>query len=191
MTWSPDIAFIKGLDFFTAAVELVPADGWERPSPCDGWCGLDVLGHVGFATEFGTTLLRGERMDFSGAPDPPRSAVTGDPAAWWAGMVGPAKEAVRGVDLDTMVDSPMGKRSIGDGLSFPSVDYFLHGWDLARSAGADVTIPEEAMTFAHQVIDVIPDEHVRGGKVFGPAVDVPADASAQMRFLGWAGRDAT
>ncbi len=29
---------------------------WKRPSPCDGWRALDVLGHVGAAVEFGTLL---------------------------------------------------------------------------------------------------------------------------------------
>ncbi len=190
MTWSPDVAFINGLDFFTAAVDLVPADGWERPSPCAGWCGLDVLGHVGFATEFGTKLLRGEPADFTGAPDPPRSAVTGDPARWWAGMVAPAKEAVRGADLTTVVNSPMGRRSIGEGLSFPAVDLFVHAWDLAHSVGAEVSLPGEAMDFAHHVIDAIPEQFVRSARVFGAEIDLPPDASPQTRFLAWAGRNA-
>jgi uncharacterized protein (TIGR03086 family) len=191
MTWSPDIAFITGLDFFTEAVDRVPADGWASPSPCTGWSAVDVLGHVGFATEFGTKLLRGEPVDFAGAPDPPRSAVTGDPSAWWAGMVAPAKEAVRNADLATVVDSPMGPRSIGQGLSFPAVDLFVHGWDLSQSVGADVGIPEQAMDFAHHVIDAIPEQHVRSPKVFAAAIDVSPEASPQVRFLAWAGRQAT
>ncbi len=191
MPWSPDVAFITGLDFFTEVVRRVPGDGWERPSPCAGWSALDVLGHVGFTTEFGTKLLRGEPVDFSGAPEPPRSAVKGDPAQWWSSLVDPAKDAVRRADLSTVVDSPIGRRSIGEGLSFPAVDLFLHGWDLARSVDADVSIPQEAMEFAHAVIDVIPEQHVRSARVFGPAVEVAADASPQVQFLAWAGRDAT
>ena len=191
MTWSPDVAYLNGLDFFTEAVDLVPDDGWESPSPCAGWCALDVLGHVGFAAEFGTKLLRGEPIDFAGIPDPPRSAVKGDPAKWWAAMVEPGKAAVRHADLTTVVDSPMGRRSIGEGLSFPAVDLFVHGWDLARSVSADVTIPLEAMDFAHHVIDPIPKEHVRSAKTFADAIEVPPGASAQVKFLAWAGRDAT
>ena len=151
---------------------------------------LDVLGHVGFATQFGTTLLRGQSADFAGAPDPPRSAVIGDPAEWWAGMVVPAKDAVHGADLATVVDSPMGRRSIGEGLSFPAVDLFLHGWDLAHSAAAEVSIPAEAMDFAHHVIDAIPEQYVRSARVFGAEIEVAPEASPQVRFLAWAGRDA-
>lgn len=191
MTWSPDAAFISGLDFFTGAVDRVPDDGWDRRSPCVGWCALDVLGHVGFATEFGTMLLRGEPVDFAGAPDPPRAAVIGNPAQWWGGLVGPAKEAVRGADLATVVDSPMGRRSIGEGLSFPAVDLFVHGWDLAHSVDVDVSIPARAMDFAHQIIDAIPEQHVRSARVFAAAIEMRADASPQVQFLAWAGRDAT
>jgi uncharacterized protein (TIGR03086 family) len=191
MTWSPDVAFINGLDFFSGAVDRVPADGWEAPSPCAGWCALDVLGHVGFATEFGTKLLSGQPVDFAGAPNPPRSAVTGDPALWWAGMVAPAKRAVQHADLSTVVDSPVGRRTIGEGLSFPAVDLFVHGWDLARSVGAEVDIPPEAMDFAHHVIDVIPEQYVRSARVFAAPIEVPTDASPQVQFLAWAGRDAT
>lgn len=191
MTWTSDITFVQGLDFFSAVVDQVPNDSWERPSPCAGWNALDVLGHVGFTTEFGTKLLRAEPPDFAGFPDPPRSAVTGDPQQWWWSMVSPAKEAVQGADLSRVVDSPIGQRSIGEGLSFPGVDLFVHGWDLARTAGVEVAIPAEAMDFAHQVIDPIPDQMKRSPRVFGPVVDVPSDASPQVQFLAWAGRDAT
>jgi uncharacterized protein (TIGR03086 family) len=191
MTWTPDVNFVQGLDFFSAVVSQVPSDGWQRPSPCAEWSALDVLGHVGFTTEFGTKLLQGGSPDFSAIPDPPRSAVTGDPQQWWRSLVAPAKQAVEGADLSRVVDSPIGPRSIGEGLSFPGVDLFLHGWDLARSVGADVTIPVEAMEFAHQVIDPIPDQQKRSPQVFGPVVEVPPDASPQVQFLAWSGRDAT
>jgi hypothetical protein len=46
------------------------------------------------------------------------------------------------------------------------------------------------MEFAHQAIDPIPDQQKRSPRVFGPVVDVPADASPQVQFLAWAGRDA-
>ena len=191
MTWSADTAFINGLDFFTEAVGQVSGADWDRLSPCSGWNALDVLGHVGFTTDFGIKLLRGEPVNFAGAPQPPRSSVTGDPAHWWAGMVEPAKEAVRGADLEMVVDSPMGRRSIGEGLSFPAVDLFVHAWDLAHSIGATVKIPAQAMDFAHAVIDMIPQEHVRSSRVFASALELPQDASPQVQFLAWTGRDAT
>ena len=188
MPWRPDEAFLHGLDFFGNVVGRVPSSDWEKPSPCTGWRVIDVLGHVGTAVRFGTALLRGESPEWKPL-DPPGSPVGPDPAAWWSMLVEPARQAVRGADLSQVVDSPMGRRSIGDGLSFPAVDLFVHAWDLGRGAGIDVVVPTEAMEFAHSVIDPIPDEQKRSPRVFAEQVPPPADATPSQSFLAWAGRD--
>src|SRR6201996_5922028 len=163
----PDVAFRQGLDFFGGAVrQLSPAD-WDRPSPCSGWRALDVLGHVGQATRFGTALLQGTRPDWSPV-DPPGALVEGPPGAWWTGLADPARDAVDGVDLSREMDSPAGRRSVGDGLSFPALDLYIHGWDIAKSGGIDLVIPAEAIEFAHAVIDPAPAGQIRSSRVFGP-----------------------
>src|SRR6201996_9860480 len=109
VTMQPDAAFLQGLDFFGRAVgQLSPAD-WERPSPCSGWRALDVLGHVGQATRFGTALLQGTRPDWSPV-EPPGAVVEGTPAAWGTGPADQAAEVVSGVDLTREGDSPAGRR---------------------------------------------------------------------------------
>lgn len=188
MTWTPDVAYLTGIDFFDGIVHRIDAQDWRCPSPCAGWTALDVLGHVGTAIEFGTRLLRGEQPEWHPV-DPPGRAVSGDPARWWSAKVEPAKGAVRGVDLTREVDSPTGRRSIGQGLSFPAVDLFVHGWDLARSSGIDVDIPDEAIEFTRQAVDGFPPEQVRSPRVFGAAVESAPDATATERFIAWTGRD--
>ncbi len=188
MTWTPDTTFINGLDFFTAAAERLDPDDWAKPSPCESWRGLDVLGHVGVATRFGTALLAGDAPEW--APhDPPGDAVDGDPLEWWSALVGPAKAAVGGVDLSKVVDSPIGRRSIGEGLSFPALDLFIHGWDVAATAGHKVEIPEAAIEFGHMVIDPLPEDMKRSARVFAAEVNVGADASPTNRMIAWTGRD--
>ncbi len=188
MTWTPDTTFTTGLDFFSAAVGQLEPDDWSKPSPCDGWQGLDVLGHVGVAVRFGTTLLAREAPAWSPV-DPPRAAVEGEPGEWWASLVGPAKAAVADVDLTEVVDSPFGRRSIGEGLSFPALDLFVHAWDLARTGGYEVEIPQEAIDFAHSVVDPVPDDMKRSARVFGPEVEVASDATPTDRAIAWSGRD--
>lgn len=136
-----------------------------------------MLGHVGAAVEFGTRLLCGEQPEWHPV-DPPGQTVSGDPVSWWSAKVEPAKAAVRDIDLTREVDSPAGRRSIGQGLSFPAVDLFVHGWDLARSSSRDVEIPEEAIEFTHRALDGFPPEQVRSPRVFGAAVELPADPTA-------------
>ncbi len=188
MTMKPDDAFLQGLDFFGAAVRQLGAGDWDRASPCQGWRALDVLGHVGQATRFGTALLQGERPDWSPV-DPPGALVDDVPAAWWTGLADQARAAVSGVDLSREMDSPAGRRSVGAGLSFPALDLYVHGWDIARSGGIDLVIPDAAIEFAHSVIDPAPAGQIRSSRLFGPERPAPAGATDSEAFVAWTGRD--
>lgn len=149
---------------------------------------LDVLGHVGSAVGFGTRLLLGRQPEWAPA-DPPGAAVEGDPATWWNALTGPAREAVGGADLDRVIDSPVGPRSVAEGLRFPALDLFIHGWDVVRSVGGDVVLPTEVVEFAHAAIDPLPTERVRSPRVFGAERPPPAGATPTQACLAWTGRD--
>ena len=184
----PDVAFLVGLEFFSGTVRRIGASDWGRPSPCEGWSALDVLGHVGAAVEFGTLLLTDAGPVWSPA-DPPGDAVKGEPVVWWDALVEPARRAVAGVDLTKVVDSAMGPRTIGEGLSFPALDLYVHAWDLARSVGDEVELPDEAIDFARSVIEPLPEVAVRNERVFAPPTFAPIDASSSLAFIAWTGRD--
>ena len=188
MPWSPDTVFIEGLECFSASVTLIQDSDWQRVSPCSEWTALDVLGHVGTTVGFGTKLLHGEQPVWSPS-NPPGANVVGDPRTWWDELVTPARQAVAGVDLTMVVESPVGRRTIGDGLSFPALDLFIHAWDLARSVGRDVVIPAEVIEFAHVIFDPIPSEQMRRLRVFADALAAPPDATHSEDFLAWTGRD--
>ncbi len=188
MASQPDAVFIDGLDFFSSAVGRLDASGWERSSPCEGWRTLDVLGHVGAAVQFGTLLLMDQQPVWSPV-DPPGGVVEGEPAAWWHALVGPARRAVAGVDLAQVVDSPTGGRPVGEGLSFPAVDLFVHAWDLARSVGEDLEVPAGVIDFTHAVIDPLPEASVRSDRVFASPAPAQSDTSSSQAFIAWTGRD--
>lgn len=189
MAWTPDRAYLSGLEFMSGVVSQVGSTDWAQPSPCAGWQALDVVGHVGQAVRFGTALLSGPQPAFVAPIDPPGLAVEGDPGAWWLALVGPARQAVSGVDLDRVVDSPAGPRPIGEGLSFPALDLFVHAWDIGRSAGISVTIPDEAIEYGHTVLEPIPAARLRSPAIFGPEVASAAGADSSEIFLAWTGRD--
>jgi len=188
MTWSPDAVFAEGLGYFSASVALFHDRDWQRPSPCSEWTTLDVLGHVGAAVGFGIELLSGRQPEWSPS-DPPGSAVMGDPRSWWNSLVVPARRAVADIDLAMEIDSPVGRRTVGDGLSFPALDLFIHAWDLARSVGEDVVIPTEVVQFAGVIFEPIPEAQMRSARVFGDAVVPPRDCSQSEGFIAWTGRD--
>ena len=188
MAWTPDTVYLEGLDFLSGVVDQLHELDWERPSPCSGWRAVDVLGHVGAAVAFGTRLLTTGEMQWVPPADPPGSAVEGDPAAWWEALVPEAKSSMNGVDLTRVVDTPMGSRSIAEGLSFPAIDLFVHAWDIGATAGIDVTLPDEVVTFARETFAPMSAEMYRSPNVFGTEIAV-SDESVSDAFLAWTGRD--
>ena len=136
----------------------------------------------------GTQLLTGQPPTLP-PTEQPGSIIEGDPGAWWDTLAGPGRAAIDGVDLSKIVDSPMGPRSIADGLRFPAIDLFIHGWDLARSTGRHAEIPRTVIEFARDKFVGLPDTAMRDPRVFGPAREADATASPSEAFLAWTGRD--
>lgn len=189
MAWDSLDMYRNGLDFFSGVVEAVPAAAWDRASPCAGWTARDVLGHVGTATAMGAAILTAEPIAVTPA-DPPGGAITGDPVSWWARLDADARAAAATADdLDRVVDSPMGPRTVREGLSFPAVDLFIHGWDLAATAGNSVEIPPEAIAFTEAMFAHIPDEVSRRPGVFGPKRGAARDATPTAALIAFTGRD--
>lgn len=83
------------------------------------------------------------------------------------------------------MDGAMPRSTIGD-MGF--VEVMVHGWDLARASGQEVTYDDDAVARAVEVMDEI-GEQGRTMRAFGPEVSVPDDAPAFAHVLGKAGRD--
>jgi uncharacterized protein (TIGR03086 family) len=63
----------------------------------------------------------------------------------------------------------------------------VHGWDLAVATGQDYALDPRLVQECREVIE--PQvEAFRSAGALGPEVPVPADASAQTRFLALLGR---
>ena len=183
-----DIAFRNGLDVFGAVVGAVPTSTWDAPSPCAGWTARDVLGHLGSSVSFGVSILEGRTVEWP-TVDRPADLVAGGPADYWTGIAASARTALGGADLGAVRDTPMGSRTVAQGLAFPAIDLYVHSWDIGRAAGIDVVIPEDVIGFAHAHLDPIPEDRMRGPDgSFGPAVDPPADATPTELFIAWTGR---
>jgi uncharacterized protein (TIGR03086 family) len=153
---------------------------WDRPSPVAGWTARDVVGHLvewlpGFLERTGTTL-------------PPVDAAS-DPAAAWRQRAADVQHLLE-TEGDREFESPMfGTLTIGSAIDrFYTGDVWMHSWDLAKALGQDIDLGEERCAGALVGMEPM-DEVLRGSGQFGPRVDVPADASAQDRFIGFIGRD--
>jgi uncharacterized protein (TIGR03086 family) len=189
MTERSDVLFDEGLDFFGDVVDRLDPDDWDRPSPCRGWTATDVLGHLGTAMAMGISVLQGAQPSW---PDAARPAdlVDGEPRAYYHGLADRARAALVGADLDAVMDTPMGPRTVADRLAFPAIDLYVHAWDIGTPAGIAVEIPDDVIAFAHTYIDPFPEDVVRGEKgAFGPEVSAPPGATPTEAFIAWTGRD--
>jgi len=167
---------------FTARVEQVPPDAWERPAPCEGWMARDVVRHL---TEWVPGFF-GDALPF----DPERPTADDDPVAAWK-----AVDAVLQATLDDpeasarVIEHPVaGTHPLGDAIgTFVLGDVLVHTWDVARAAGLDESLdPDEVHRMLEGMLPL--DEVLRQSGHYGPKVEVPADADEQTRLIAFTGR---
>jgi uncharacterized protein (TIGR03086 family) len=191
------VADIRDLDRRTLAVTVDIVRGisdhqLDLPTPCAQWTLRQLLAHMigqhrGFAA-----VARGETSDRSVWDDRP---VGADFRAAYAAAV---SEVTAAFGADDMLARRLWLPEIRDGARFPAemaigfhfLDYIVHGWDVARSAGVPVRFEadliDEVLIRAAQV----PDGEARQspGAAFAPGVAVAQDAAPLERVVAMLGR---
>ncbi len=157
---------------WTEVSAAIGDDDWDKPTTCDGWTVRDLVDHVmQWQATGGGVLGAGTApgQDWSEIR-PALAAALSDPA----NLEGVA-EAFGGMPKQAVAGLVTG-------------DLLVHSWDLARSVGADETLPEEATEATLMGLSRLPEEMLRSETMFGPAQEVPADTTAQARLLAFVGR---
>lgn len=157
------------------------------PTPCEEYCVGDLLDHAMVFTDAFTAVAR--RAAGPGTVKDPSAATL---AADWRTLL-----PVRLRELGAAWDDPDAWEGVasGVGLELPRAvwgrialtEVVVHGWDLARATGRPFDLPEQTLRdcFDH-VAAFTGDAPVEG--LWGPPVDVPADAPLLHRLLGATGR---
>ena len=67
----------------------------------------------------------------------------------------------------------------------------VHGWDVARASGQDYDVDPVSLEAAHGFVAQFsgPGQEASRAGLFGPVVDVAADAPLLDRVIGMSGRD--
>ncbi len=167
---------------FAALVAAVPADRWSSPSPCEGWTALDVVRHV--VDSHGLFEgLAGRPMEL---PE-----VDPDPLAAFRQVSEVVQADLEDSDRASVAwDGYFGRTTFEEGIDrFLSLDLVVHGWDLARATGGDESVPDDVLDELEAAIAGY-GEAARAPGVFGPPVEVPADADRLTRVLALTGRSA-
>lgn len=169
----------------------VTDDQLTAPTPCPEYTVSDLLAHlIGLSIAF-----RDAARKEGGSVSPDAAIELGLDPQWRTALPQRLDELVEawkdpqawsGMTKAGGVDLP------GDIAGIVALDEIvMHGWDLARATGQDY--PCDAVTtqaifdFTEQSADPAAAGSREG--VFGPVIEVPADAPLFDRALGYAGRD--
>jgi uncharacterized protein (TIGR03086 family) len=168
-------------------VGAIAADRWHAATPCVGWDARALVSHLVSGNLWAAELAAGGTIE--GVGNRLDGDLLGDnPAAAYAESAVSAAAVFRrpgALDAPCAVSYGPVPGSVYAGHRF--LDVLVHGWDLAVATGQDYALDPQLMEECRQVIE--PQlEAFRSAGVLGPEVVVPADASAQTRFLALLGR---
>jgi uncharacterized protein (TIGR03086 family) len=164
----------QAADSFEMKLGAVTDDLWDAPTACGDWTVRELVDH---------TLFWQANL----------AAVVGAPAAVEDGWDS-IKATIAGALEDpsclegAIEGGPMNGMPRHQAIGIATADVLVHGWDLARAVGTDDTLPRDAVEAVHMGLQRAPEAMLRSPQMFGPEVQVPDDASAQDKLLGFVGR---
>ena len=169
---------------FSARVHAVPPGAWDNPSPCEGWTARDIVGHL---TEWIPGFFGAKGVVF-----PPVPSIGDDPVAAWDTVQAALADALADPALAARsVETPFGTQSLAETVDMiVTGDVFTHTWDLARATGQDEALDPDHLQVMIVGMGAMPEEALRADGMFGPPIDVAADADDQTKFLAYVGRRA-
>jgi uncharacterized protein (TIGR03086 family) len=149
----------------------------ERPTPCDEWTVRQLVDH--------TLSWQAEGGRLIGADPAPGDNWDRIRAAFDALLSDPTQLTGSVAEFAGIPKQDLAGFLIGDLL--------IHSWDLARSIGADETLPPGVVEATTIGLHHVPPALLRGTnplgqKMMAAAVEVPADASPQDKMLAFTGR---
>ncbi|MGW4499744.1 TIGR03086 family metal-binding protein [Micromonospora sp. NPDC004336] len=176
-------------DALRTTVAGVPADAWERPTPCERWTVTQVLQHaIGDQLAYAAAIVGGPWP--SEDPFAPSGRIDGDPAAELRAALDASAAAWAGIaddDPEVPTPLPMGKLPAEIGAGACALDAAVHAWDIATATGQPSPLTDALarplLTVARQIV-----EPLRAYGAYAPAIDPGADADDVARLLGYLGR---
>lgn len=177
---------IYGLD---RVLRVIPADAWERSSPCEGWSVRDVTGHaIGVVSNVAARTGMGDEVDVF-AEHPARIAGD-DPYATWCEIRDRVLEALDrpGVLQRTIGSHALGEITVERFIVNMCADAVIHTWDIARGAGVDERLDEGSVAYVDAVIRARDETINRAPRRFIAAIESDDAADAHTRMLAYAGR---
>ncbi|MFI6567914.1 TIGR03086 family metal-binding protein [Nocardia fluminea] len=185
----PQFDFEPAARSLAAIVDAVTEDQLARSTPCAGSTVRDLLAHVVGLTEAFRQAATKESVgrstpppagNDSPLPDDWRTRIAAQletlTSAWRVPEAWDGDTEAGGVELPAAV------------MAIVALDEItVHAWDLAVATGQRLTVAPADLAILHEFLRETDPAGTPG--LFGPIVEVPADAPAFDRLLGLTGRD--
>jgi uncharacterized protein (TIGR03086 family) len=190
---TPAAAVRTAAELAAAAVAAVPADRWSAATPCTGYDLRTLVDHLAWATVLSQRAATRTPLEHDWSTPQPPPFLAGREPEEWAAALAPELDAAADAWADpaawegetVMATTPMPAAVVGPMML---AEFVVHGWDVARAAGAPYAVPE---ALGEAVLEAVRPMAGMGrdGGWYGPEVPVPGDAPAFDRALGLTGRD--
>jgi uncharacterized protein (TIGR03086 family) len=158
--------------------QVTPAD-LGRPTPCAAWNLGQLLAHMTAQHHGFAASARGGATDLADwQPAPPPA----DPVQAYAEA---AADVLAAFAEEGVIDRQFALPEILPDVTFPGrhaiafhlVDYTVHGWDVARSLGLDITLDPAVLAATRRVAAMVPegDYRTQPNAPFAPAITAPGE----------------
>jgi uncharacterized protein (TIGR03086 family) len=163
-------------------IDGIPDDRLDAPTPCTEWTVQQVIEHMtANARHYVTTLAGLDPLPVNASP----ASAFHTTAAAMADVFTDDKL------LETPIVTPGGvPRTGAQIMAIDFLDVFVHGWDIARAVGEDITLDDRLSRTGIEIAEQFPDTpDVRGpGGAFALPVTAAEDAPAGTRLIALLGR---
>jgi uncharacterized protein (TIGR03086 family) len=176
-------------DMLRAAVAGVPADGWQRPTPCTEWNVAQVLQHAALDQRAWGAAVGGTEMPGEN-PFAPPGELGAEPLAYVEAALEASAPAWTPVDEDgdpVPTPLPSGPMPPADAAAAAALDAAIHAWDIAVATGQGSPLsPELARALTPVARSIV--EPLRQYGAYAQAIEADAGADDAAALLGYLGR---
>ncbi|MEV0541454.1 TIGR03086 family metal-binding protein [Nocardia salmonicida] len=185
----PQFDFEPAARSLAAVVDGITDDQLADPTPCAESTVRDLLAHVVGLTE---AFRQAATKESVGRSVPPPAGSDSPLPDDWRTRIAAQLETLTAVwrvaqawDGDTEAGGVELPASV---MAIVALDEItIHAWDLAVATGQELTVDPVDLAILHEFLRETDPEGTPG--LFGPIVEIPADAPAFDRLLGLTGRD--
>ena len=177
----------EGRAMLRAAVAGVPADGWQRPTPCAEWNVTQVLRHAALDQRVWAATAAGIQMPGED-PFAPSGQLDSEPLAYADAALDASAPAWTAIGEDSgpvPTPLPQGPMAPAVAAGAAALDAAIHAWDIAMATGQGSPLTRElARALAPVAHSIVEPLRQYGAYAQSLEPSAGADDEALLRYLG-------